>query len=117
MIKKILYDISVAFFKDEEKQRLYRQYQAMTEHQGWKVHQGMIVEVANRISAYMLTEQFTRLDKEEKDAQQRAFFIAKEIIEFLFDPLKGADKYAKILTLYKDMEATLKGKRPEKSRR
>ena len=53
-------------------------------------------------------ENLTKLDKEEKDAQQRAFYHTKEIIDFLIDPLKGANKYAAYKQHNKKMEATAK---------
>ena len=113
MIKKLLYDISVDFYKDEMSQANFKKYDHMKKHEGWPVHQGLMILIANKIAETMLSEKFTKLNKDEKDAQQRAFYIAKEIIDFLLDPLKGANKYAAIKKYHKKLEATGKRKRPQ----
>ncbi len=96
MIKKVLHNISTAFMSSEENVRKAEMYMEMHKSPGWPIHQGLMIQIGNEISLYMLSEKFTKLDKDEKDAQQRAFYIAKEIIDFLVDPLKGARKYAAI---------------------
>ena len=113
MIKKILYDISVDFYRDERSQANFKKYDHMRQHEGWPMHQGFMIMIANKLAESMLTEKFTNLNKEEKDAHQRALFIAKEIIDFLLDPLKGANKYAAIRQYHKKLEATGKRKQPK----
>ena len=113
MIKKLLYDISVEFYKSETAQSNFTKYDHMKNHEGWVVHQSLLVTIANKIAETMLSEKFTKLNKDEKDAQQRAFYIAKEIIDFLLDPLKGAKNYAAIERYHKKLEATGKRKRPQ----
>ena len=90
MLRKISHSLA----STDNGQQVFQQYKELTQHPGWKVHQGFIIEIANNLAAELLSEGFTKLSKEEKDAQQRAMFIAKEIIDFLNDPLKGAKQYA-----------------------
>lgn len=106
MISTILHKMSVAFLASEENRASFVKYENMRKEAGWKVYQSLIVSLANAISNYMLSADFTRLDKAEKDAQQRAFFCFKELMDFLLDPLKGANKYAAIKRHNKKMGAT-----------
>ena len=80
--------MSKHFGEDDEGRQNYHKYQQMMEQPGWKVHQAMVVDIANNLAGYMLTEEFTNLDREEKDVQQRAIFMTKAIIEFLLDPVR-----------------------------
>jgi hypothetical protein len=117
MIRGLLHKISVEFLKTEEGNRLGVSYMELTKHQGWKVHESMLITIANAISKYMLSEEYTRLPADEKDAQQRGFHITTEIIQFLLNPLKGAEKHAAMTLHNKKMEATRKqprGKQVEK---
>jgi hypothetical protein len=77
---------------DEGKQNFHK-YDALKKHEGWIVHQGFLIEIMNEISTYMLDGEFTKLEKEEKDVQQRAFFMVKEIVDFLLNPLRNAERY------------------------
>ena len=112
MINKILYDISTEFYKNETAQMNLRKYDAMTKHEGWIVHQGLMILIANKIAEAMLTERFTKLSREDKDTNQRAFYMTKEIIDFLLNPLKGAKKYAAIQQHNQKLGATGR-KRPK----
>ena len=112
MIKKLLYDMSTSFTREETTLHSLNQYHYMKSDPGWKVHQSMLVAILNKISEYMLSDRFTKLDKDIKDAQQRAFHDTKEIIDFLLDPLKGAKKYSAVQRYNKQLEAT-KRKQPK----
>jgi hypothetical protein len=61
----------------------------------------------------MLSEEYTKLSPDEKDAQQRGYFISKEIIDFLLNPMKGAEKYAAVMRHNKKMQETTQ-KRPKR---
>jgi len=107
MIAKILRNISIALGTDHGEQ-YYRKYLELTQHESWSIHQGLIIEIANGMSKYMLSKEFTKLDAKEKDAQQRAMFISKEVIDFLLDPAKGLKQH-KVIQLYnKKMEVPFK---------
>jgi len=106
MIKALLNEISVALYKTEEGHRLARNYLELGNQPGWKVHESILTAIGNGISLHMLSEKYTKLSPEDKDAQQRGFYIAKEIIDFLLNPMKGAEKYAAIIEHNKKMEAT-----------
>jgi len=108
MIKGVLRKISEGLLNTEEGNRIAVNYLDMQKHLGWKAHQGILVQLGNSITEYMLSEKFTKLDIHEKDAQQRSFYITKEIIDFLLNPMKGANRYAKIAQHNKKMGATNK---------
>lgn len=93
MIKKLLLKISKDLYHSENRTSNLRKYAHMRKHEGWQVHQKFMVAIGNSMSEYLLSEKFTNLDMQEKDAQQRALNIAKEIIDFLFDPMKGMTNY------------------------
>ena len=112
MIERILHDISTDFYKSEAAHNNFRKYEAMTKHEGWSIHQGLMILIANKLAESMLTAKFTKLSKEDKDTNQRAFYMTKEIIDFLLNPLKGAKRYAAIQQYNKNLEAT-KGKQPK----
>jgi len=109
MIAKILKNISIALGTDHGEQ-YYRKYLELTQHEGWQIHQGLILEIANGMAKYMLSKEFTRLDEKEKDAQQRAMFISKEVIDFLLDPLKGLKQHKVIQFHNKRMEEKIERK-------
>ena len=94
MIDTLLSKISKYLLQSAEGTQNYHKYESLKDHEGWQVHQGLLVEIMNQMSSHMLSSQFTKLDKEEKDVQQRAFYIVKEIVEFLLSPLKNAEQYA-----------------------
>ncbi len=89
------------------------QYLDLQKHPGWKVHESILISIANTISQSMLSEEYTKLSALEKDAQQRGYFISKEIIDFLLDPLKGAKKHAVLMQHNKKMKETTQ-KQPRK---
>jgi len=95
MIKKLLIKISKEIYHTEDRTSNFRKYGHMRKTEGWKVHQLYMATIANKMSEYLLSKEFTNLDMKDKDAQQRAFHITKEIIDFLFDPLKGVTNYIK----------------------
>ena len=113
MIKKILRKISIEIYKTEGVHMQFKKYAHMRQHEGWPVHQSMLVSIANKLAETMLSEEFTRLDKDEKDVQQQALYNTKEIIDFLLDPLKGANTYANVKNWQRKLEATKKRKRPQ----
>jgi hypothetical protein len=108
MIEKIVREMSKGF-GSEQGRSMYEKYKELRKQEGWKVHQGLIIQVANELSQYLLSKEFTYLDKEEKDARQRAIYISKEIIDFLLDPVAGLDRHNAINIHNKRMEATVKG--------
>ena len=94
MINELLSKISKYLLLSDEGQQNYHKYDALKSHEGWLAHQGFLIEIMNQISSYMLSSKFTKQSKEEKDVQQRAFYITKEIVEFLLNPLTNAERYA-----------------------
>ena len=109
MIKKLLREISIDLYKSEDRTGNWSKYAKLKEQPGWKVHNMFMVLIANKMSEYMFSKEFTELNREDKDANQRSFHMTKEIIDFLIDPLKGANQYAKIALHNQKMGATLKG--------
>ena len=108
MIRKILRNIGRGLATDQG-EAAYHKYIELQKHEGWKVHQGLIIEIANQLTQYLLSEKYTNLPLEEKDAQQRAIYAGKEIIEFLLDPMKDVKKNNAIKWHNQQMEATMKG--------
>lgn len=106
MIKALLNKLSVELYDTEEGRRLAGSYLDLKTHPGWKLHESLLITIANGISQHMLSEEYTKLSAIDKDAQQRGYFIGKEIIDFLLNPMKGANKYAAIMQHNKKMEAT-----------
>ena len=94
MIRKLLSKISIDLYNSENRTNNYRNYASMRNHPGWTVHQKLIVTIANKMSEHMLSSEFSKLSAEDMKANQRAFYMTKEIIDFLLDPLKGAKNYA-----------------------
>ena len=114
-IEKILYELSKALVSSENGQNILNQYRDLQAHPSWKSYQGFLVEIANQLAGSMLTKDYTDLDKEQKDALQRAIYISKEVIDFLIDPTKGAIRYAAIKQYNQRLEATMRGSnRPKK---
>ena len=93
MIRTLLREIAIDIYKSEGRTNNFFKYSQMKETEGWKVHQIFMTVIANKMSEYLLSDKFTKLDIQEKDAQQRACHNTKEMIDFLFDPLKGAKNY------------------------
>ena len=116
MIKALLHELSVGLYKTEEGNRLARDYLDLRNHPGWKVHESLLISIANGISKHMLSEKYTKLSPDDKDAEQRGYFIGKEIIDFLLNPTKGAQKYAAFEQHNKTVETTKRrpGRKPSK---
>jgi hypothetical protein len=96
VIDGLLNKISKHLFFTDDGKKSWGQYEALTQHNGWRTHQALLVSIMNEVSTYMLSPNYTKLDKDEKDIQQRAFYIVKETANFLLDPLANARKYAAI---------------------
>jgi hypothetical protein len=108
-VDTILNKISRALILSESGKLAANKYREMQRHEGWKFHQGILVDIANQMVEYLLTREYTELPKEEKDIQQRALYISKEVIDFLLNPLERATKYAAIERHNKKMEGTMMG--------
>lgn len=113
MISKMLHKLSLELWRTEQGQQELQKYNLLKDHPGWKVHQSMLIALGNNVSLYMLSRDYTALDKEEKDAQQRAFYYTKEIIDFLLNPLEGANKMAAIERHNKKQLGATKGSNQE----
>lgn len=114
MIKKVLRNLSVAFITGDNNRHLLNKYNEMVQTDGWKIYQGLLIQVTNDIATYMFSPEFTSLTPEEKDTQQRALVGVKEVIDFLINPLKGAESWKKIQDFNKKMESTHKKGRNRK---
>jgi hypothetical protein len=111
LIEKLLREVSKELYFAEQASRsnnLFK-YAQMREHYGWSVHQKFLVLIANKLSEYMLSKEFSELDGIDMKANQLAMRMTKEIINFLFDPLKGAKNVLKTAAHNKRMGATQKG--------
>jgi len=108
MISRITKELSM-FFGTDQGATLHNKYDQMRQSEGWSVHQDLLVEIANGLLKYMVTKEFTKLDKEQKDVEQRAIFECKDLIDFLLDPLKGLKQHNKIAAHNKKMAQTAMG--------
>ena len=93
MIDVLLSRISKYLLLSDEGKQSFNKYDALRTHESWKVHQALLVLIMNEISTYMLSKGFTQLEQSEKDVQQRAFYVVKEVIDFMLNPLKNAERY------------------------
>jgi hypothetical protein len=105
-IENILTKISKALVNTEDGKIAYGKYKDMMNHDGWKVHQGLLVQIANMLVEEMLSREYTELPIREKDAAQRALFQTKKIVEFLMNPIGDSAKWVKIMQHNKRMEET-----------
>ena len=111
MIKKILHQLSIGYQQSEDRINAMKHYGNMMEHPGWKTHEQFLLEITNALNHYVFSEQFTKLDPETKDIEQRVLFHLREVMQFLVNPLRGANINAAIQKHNKRMEKQPK-KRP-----
>ena len=109
MIKKILYQLSIGYMQTEDRVNAMKHYMDMKEHRGWQTHEQFLVEITNAMSQYVFSESFTKMSAEEKDIEQKVLFNLKEVLQFLVDPLRGANINAAIKKHNKKM-----GEQPNK---
>ena len=112
MIKKLLREVSKEIWAAEGRNNNLFKYNQLREMHQWKVHQMFLVLIANKITEYMLSDEFSELSAPDMKANQRAMVMVKEIIDFLFDPLKGI-KNTLLIEAYNRKEATRHRKRPQ----
>ncbi len=74
--------------------RKLTKYLAMRSHEGWAVHQEMLLLLRGMIAEELLSRRFTEKDKDSKDVEQRAYMMVDELIRFLINPLEKAIKRA-----------------------
>ena len=96
MIKKLLHQISVGYMQGEDRVNAVKHYFDLMEHHGWQTHEKFLLEMLTGMTNYMLSEEFTNLSMNEKDVQQRVFYHVREVIQFLVNPMKGANINAAI---------------------
>lgn len=89
-MRHILSEISEHYSEDQK----LNTYWHMKEHPGWPVHQEILLLIRGKMAEELLSFRFTKLDKDEKDAQQRAYAYVDEIIRFLLNPMEKAIKKA-----------------------
>lgn len=82
-----------------------KNYLAMREHSGWKMHLALLTVIRNGIVKEVLSKQFTELDSNEKDIMQRSFHNIDLMIDFLLNPLKQAEQYIKLMRHNQNMES------------
>ena len=110
MIKKILHQLSVGYMQGEDRVNAMKHYLDMIEnHPGWRTHEKFLIEIENAIQHYMFSEAFTNLGAAEKDIEQKVLYNFHQTMQFLVNPLKGANINAAIKKHNKQME-----KRPKK---
>ena len=88
---------------------MLHKYEEMMKSEGGKVHQSLLIEIANGLLQYMVTKKFTDLNEKQKDVEQRAIFECKDMIDFLLDPAKGLRQQNILAAHNKRMERTVKG--------
>ena len=96
MIKNLLHQLSIGYLQGEDRVNAIRHYMDMMEHPGWETHEQFLMEIINGINNYMFGKEYTNLDKDAKDLQQRVFYEMKNVLQFLVNPLAGANKYTAI---------------------
>lgn len=89
-MRHILAEISEAYANDQKLNTYWR----MREDPGWAVHQEILLLIRGKMAEELLSSRFTKLDKDEKDAQQRAYAYCDEIVRFLLNPMEKAIKKA-----------------------
>ena len=94
------------FFATSDGEVAYHKYHDMMESEGGRVHKAFLVEIANGLLKYMMSEKYTNLTAYQKDVEQRAIFECKELIDFLMDPAKGLKRYNLIAAHNKRMDQT-----------
>ena len=107
-INRILKKVSLDLWAAENVESTLTRYQNLTRSEDWRIYQTLIVNIGNKITQYMLSKDYSELDKEEKDVQQRVFYMTKELFEFLLDPAKDARKANTIAQYNQLREATFK---------
>jgi hypothetical protein len=108
MISRITNNIS-KFFGTPDGEVMFHKYDEMMKSEGGKVHQALLVEIANGLLQYMVTEKFTDLASSQKDIEQRAIYECKALIEFLMNPTKELRRQNIIAAHNKRMDPTRKG--------
>ena len=85
-MKEIIRDISIHYFKTNQDDRKMSTYIAMMQqHPGWEVHRELLFLLRGKLAEELLSARFTKLDKDEKDAKQRAYAYCDELIMFLLN--------------------------------
>lgn len=86
----------------------------MRSHQGWEVHQEMLLLFRGKVAEELLSRRFSEKDAYAKDVEQRAYMMVDELIRFLLNPLEKAQKRAEFARgLEQAVEATY-GKQPRR---
>lgn len=82
-------------------------------HPGWTTHEQFLLEILNGVTNYIFSEEFTKLEKGEKDIQQQVFYNLKLVLQFLVNPFEGANRHAAVKRHNKKV-GTQPKKRPTK---
>ena len=89
-------------------------YLQMRSHQGWPVHEELLLLFRGKIAEELLSRRFTEKDQATKDVEQRAYMMVDELIRFLLNPLEKAQKRAEFARNFdRAVEATY-GKQPQR---
>ena len=70
--------------------RKLTKYIEMRKHQGWPVHEELLLLIRGKIAEELLSKRFTEKDMTTKDVEQRAYMMVDELIRFLLNPLEKA---------------------------
>ena len=115
-MKTILKDISRVYFKTNEDNQKLMKYHALTRAPEWEMYKEFLLLIRGTIAEQMFSKDFTELGSREKDIRQRTYANMNEVINFLFNPLKGIESEVKFKQHNAKMEAT-HGKQPKASKK
>lgn len=87
-MKTFISEIAKMMTTNPEMSSRLSKYHAMKDHEGWVVHQDILLRLQGLMAGEMFSRRFTELNEREKDVQQRAYYIVKELTEFLLNPPK-----------------------------
>lgn len=93
-MRGILRELSQYYGNTEDGNQKLNRYFGLKQSDGWEIHREFLLMIRAKIAEEMLSRRFMELDKEEKDAKQRAYVYTDEIIRFLLNPLELAIKRA-----------------------
>ena len=113
-MRDLLRGISVHYAKSNSNDEKLTKYDALKRHEGWEVHKEMLLVLRGMIADDLLSAKFTNMNSRDKDALQRGYSYANELIGFLLNPLDLAVKRAKFNKGFDQInrEATKLGSNP-----
>ena len=117
-MQRIINQIKKNFINTTNGLRMLEHLEEMQKHHpGWKAYVSIIEQFKAGVAAHMLSDEFTRLSAEDKNAHQIAYNIVHKFCEFMLEPVEKTRREKRLHDMNKAADLKAEQARRKKQKR